>query len=119
MVYSKPMIDLIREIRRRVDADQKPSIKLANPDLLEELIPIYQQSKDNVFKALARELMQMAGETWVEKLQAPIVKESPGFITKMYRGQTRLEKAKTIEASELPSRKKKPKRMYRGMVVED
>lgn len=39
--YDRAMIALLREIRRHVASEVKPSIKLANPDLLYELRDIY------------------------------------------------------------------------------
>lgn len=119
MNFTKQMIDLVREIRRRASSDDKPGIKLANPELLEELIPIYQRSTDAVTKALIKELFFAAGETWPERLQAPASaqpqEEMPKktYITKTYRGQTQLVEVTLPEAALSPV----PQRIYRGRPV--
>jgi len=118
MDYTKPMIDIIREIRRRVHADEKPGIKLANPELLFDLVRIYQASKDNVLKALTRELMQMAGEPWPKRLENPVEDKNPQhYSTKVYRGMVQLKESATI-GDKSENTPKRPKRMYRGQVVE-
>ncbi len=114
MQYSKPMIDLVYEIRRRVDAAMKPGVKLANPEMLNELLDYYRDCKDVITKALIKELFFLAGENWLERLEAPPVSESPRQIVKVYRGQVSLEDAPPKTAAEAP----KPKRIYRGQVVD-
>lgn len=112
MNFDKPMIDLVREIRRRAPSDSKPGIKLANPDLLHELLPIHQNSSDTVTKTLIKELFIMAGGPWpqaLEQTQAP----QERFITKVYRGQTQL----VPSLKEKQTDTEKPQRIYRGQPV--
>jgi hypothetical protein len=118
MNYSKAMIDLISEARRRASSEDKPSIKLANPDVLTELNKIYHGSTDTVLKAIIKETFHLAGEGWPNKLVEEVEEDDsvkgPRFITKVYRGQTQL-----IEVAPEGSLANKPKtiRMYRGQVV--
>jgi hypothetical protein len=118
MNYSKAMIDLISEARRRASSEDKPSIKLANPDVLTELNKIYHGSSDTVLKAIIKETFYLAGESWPDKLleEAAEDEQTSGsrFITKVYRGQTQL-----IEVAPEGSMENKPKsaRIYRGQVV--
>lgn len=131
MQYTKPMVDLVYEIRRRVDAAMKPSVKMANPDVLKELADYHQHSKDTITKALIKELLFMAGPEWASLLE-PVVsentKEIPRQVVKVYRGQTVLEDATqetpggdNIVRSEIlaPSAPvaEKPVRMYRGQPI--
>lgn len=117
MNYSKAMIDLISEARRRASSEDKPSIKLANPDVLVELNKIYHNSSDTVLKAIIKEAFYLVGEGWPEKLIAEVVEiqndQGPRYITKVYRGQTQLIEIKEQEASSA----KKSQRIYRGQVV--
>lgn len=117
MNYSKAMIDLISEARRRAPSDDKPSIKLANPDVLSELNKIYQNSNDTVLRVIIKEAFQLAGSPWPEKLSEPVEENDstpqPRFITKVYRGQTQLIEV-APESSE--PHKRKSVRMYRGHV---
>ena len=117
MNYSKAMIDLISEARRRAPSEDKPSIKLANPDVLSELNKIYHNSKDTVLKAIIKEAFNLAGEGWPDKLIEKTEEEhsakGPRFVTKVYRGQTQLvEVATSVDAA-----KSRSKKIYRGQVV--
>ena len=118
MNYSKAMIDLISEARRRASSEDKPSIKLANPDVLTELNKIYHSSSDTVLKAIIKETFHLAGDSWPDKLlekeEEEDLAKGPRFITKVYRGQTQL-----IEVAPEDSLASKPKtaRIYRGQVI--
>lgn len=95
MQYTKPMVDLVYEIRRRVDSAMKPSVKMANPDLLKELAIYHQHSKETITNALIKELLFMAGTEWAALLEphSETHKEIPRQIVRVYRGQTILEEA--------------------------
>ncbi len=116
MNYSKAMIDLISEARRRASSDDKPSIKLANPDVLSELNIIYHKSTDTILKAIIKETFHLAGDNWPDKLIEPaeedIETNKPRYITKVYRGQTQL-----VEVAQPEATSHKSKRIYRGQVV--
>ncbi len=124
--FNKAMIDLVREIRRRAPADAKPGIKLANPELLTEMIPWYRSTNDSVAKALLKELYTLAGDDWLEQLQeeskpavaatpahgGTIEKDGKRYITKVYRGQTQL-----VEVPMPPAETAATQKIYRGQVV--
>jgi hypothetical protein len=112
MNYSKAMIDLISEARRRVPSIDKPSIKLANPDVLYELCRLFHTSTDAVFKAIVKETFLLAGDPWPKKLLKPDETEKIKYTTRVYRGQTQLTE-KIRENIEKP----KTLRVYRGQVV--
>lgn len=113
MHYTKPMIELVFEIRRRVNAQMKPGIKLANPDLLVELGEIHRSSKDTILRTLIKELLTIAGEEWLSLLQAP---QSRGKTrVKVYRGQISLEPTEHPPASDGASGSV---RYYRGVKIE-
>lgn len=135
MQYTKPMIDLVYEIRRRVDANMKPSVKMANPELLKELADYHHHTKDTITKTLIKELLFLAGDPWPHLLD-PVIPEPvkateiPKQVVKVYRGQTILVDApRTAEHpnadhpnlhSELLIKDMapaKPVRMYRGQPV--
>jgi hypothetical protein len=128
MQYTKPMIDLVYEIRRRVDADMKPSVKMANPELLKELADYHHQAKDTITKALIKELLFLAGEQWQQLLEptssdTPVPSTIPKQVVKVYRGQTILVDAPRVDTprselliNDIPPAAK-PVRMYRGHPV--
>lgn len=140
MQYTKPMIDLVYEIRRRVDAAMKPSVKMANPDVLKELAEYHQHTKDNITKTLIKELLFLAGPTWVilldpTKNNTEKSTDHPKQVVKVYRGQTTLvdsphtEPTNPATESEGAGRNEllikavsppaKPIRMYRGQPIVD
>lgn len=95
MQYTRPMIDLVYEIRRRVDSELKPSVKLANPEMFQELADYYQRSRDTITKTLIKELLSQAGDDWLALLDPPkaAAAQLPKQLVKVYRGQTLLEDA--------------------------
>jgi hypothetical protein len=122
MQYTKPMIDLVYEIRRRVDANMKPSVKMANPEMLKELAGYHHQTHDTITKTLIKELLFMAGDQWpglLEPTPSAAVTTAPQIprqMVKVYRGQTTLVDA-PHGAEEAPPPLVKPVRMYRGQPV--
>jgi len=133
MNYTKPMIDLVLEIRRRAPSGAKPVIKLANPDLLSELIPIYRDTTDNILRTMTRKLFVMAGDDWVGKLNQGSEDESRKDVKKVYgshssaiKVSSHVEKA-TVQRSDkvgVTTARKAPRgtptrsqRIYRGQVV--
>ena len=98
ITYTKAIVDLIKEIRYRLHADLKPSIKLANPDVLNELINHYQESEDVITKALIKELMLHCGSEWKEKFVETTKQHyNQKSNTKVYRGVITVEETKTTE----------------------
>lgn len=115
MQYTKPMIDLVYEIRRRASADMKPGIKLANPEMLQELAGFYHHCKDTITKALIKELLHLAGDIWPQQIEQP--QSVPNKqVTKVYRGQISLVDAKLI--ADVPTPASRPQRIYRGQIVD-
>lgn len=132
MQYTKPMIDLVYEIRRRVDANMKPSVKMANPDMLKELADYHHQTKDTITKTLIKELLFLAGDQWQQLLEPTSsdnvrLQEVPKQVVKVYRGQTTLVEAHHPAEEAIALRSEllvkdippvvKPVRMYRGQPV--
>ena len=124
MQYTKPMIELVFEIRRRVPADLKPSVKLANPELLDELVSHHRHSKDVICQTLIKELLQLAGAPWDHALndaqqdaEEAEAAARPRKVTKVYRGQVTLEEAPPKENPDAP--RERTKRMYRGQEIID
>lgn len=115
MQYSRPMIELVYEIRRRVSADLKPGIKLANPDMFQELSDHYHACKDIITKTLIKELLTMAGEPWENNLHKPTEAVAPRQVIKSYRGQVSLVEAKTAISGSVKG--SKSVRIYRGQIV--
>lgn len=69
MQYSKFMIDLVYQIRRNVPPHAKPTVKLSNPDLLDNLLDLYFQSNNKGLRADIENLMTLAGSAWTDTLR--------------------------------------------------
>ena len=120
MLYSKAMIDLVKEARRRVPNNDKPAIKLANPDVFHKLNVIREKSNDVILNAVIKELFFLAGEPWSllvgQKEESTSSSFESNYIVKSYRGVTQLlEKRPTSEAD----RAKSKQRIYRGQLISD
>jgi len=112
MNFNKAMIDLVKEIRRRSSSEAKPGIKLANPELLSELLEQYHGSKDVVTKALIKELFSLAGDPWPDALKEQQQPDKE-YSTMIYRGQVRY-----VETKKEPGPDSKTTQlMYRGRPV--
>lgn len=112
------MIELVYEIRRFSPSELKPAVKLANPELFDELKVYYHASASVVSKALIKELFLLAGDEWPSRL-AQVETPQPKQRLKIYRGLTMHEDAKTPSHEKNKTvQKKKPKRIYRGQVIE-
>lgn len=113
MQYTKPMIELVYEIRRFGPSELKPDIKLANPELFNVLQDYYHQSANAVSKALIKELFHLAGEPWPTRLSTAQNAKTSQTV-RVYRGQVQLEdKAPTAEKSA----EHRKKRVYRGQII--
>jgi len=109
--YDRAMIYLIQEIRKSVNSNDKPDIKLANPHLLDNLRAIYLSSNNVVLKALIKELCFLAGVELLE--QSTQIVESESTIEKVYRGFDVL----AALAPQLNESSTKKVKMYRGHPV--
>lgn len=121
MQFTKPMIELVYEIRRLVPSDMKPAIKLANPELFSDLQHHYHAAASAVNKALIKELFHLAGAPWPARLENPTMPVSRQTV-KVYRGQVQAEdrplaEDKQATPKEAQERQRK-KRIYRGRVIE-
>lgn len=117
--YNRAMIELVYEIRRKIESEHKPSIKLANPDLLITLVVYYQECENAILKALIKELMCYAGERWEQQL-ANVLDTSmiQNHEVNVYRGSTSI-KDKPFNHAETQKNISNTKSglIYRGQVV--
>lgn len=117
MQFTKPMIDLVFEVRRLSPSELKPAIKLANPELFDELKKLYYQQKSAVLKALIKELFALAGGDWPARLLRPTTQPIKQKVN-VYRGQVMHQDSppkNNSTANKEASQSRK--RIYRGQVV--
>ena len=118
MQYTKPMIELVMQIRKWVPSELKPDVKLANPNLFNVLAIYYHDNPKIITQALIKELFTLAGGEWIQSLSEPQHPQTQSTV-KVYRGQTSLvEKTEPLNAPP-PSAPKKSTRFYRGVAIND
>lgn len=110
MNFTRAMIDLAKEIRRRAPSETKPSLKMANPDFFTELGKLYQATNDAVLTALIKEICELAGDPWTNVLEKEV--EQP-TVLKTYRGQMQYDAPAAKPAAQVTT----TTRIYRGQVV--
>lgn len=69
MQYTKPMIDLVFQIRKTAPAHIKPLIKLADPDLLDRLAQEYPKLNEPELRHRIAQLMTLAGPAWLALIE--------------------------------------------------
>lgn len=116
MQFTKPMIELVYEIRRQVPPSLKPGVKLANPDLFLELIEHYHDKATTIARALIKELLNLAGDPWPTELARPATEAAPRQVVKIYRGTTALKAAPTVTDEQ--NQPRRSKMVYRGRTLE-
>lgn len=115
MQYSRPMIDLVMQIRKFVPSGLKPEVKLANPELFNILIGFYHNNTNTVTNALIKELFFLAGDSWSQRLQNDSgLQETKKQTMRVYRGQIQVNDTVNPEEN---TKKKATKKVYRGQIV--
>ncbi len=112
MLYTKPMIDQVFQIRKVAPDHIRAQIKLADPRLLDFMVELYWQFDEKALRDHIRLLMSLAGPTWVALLQ-----ENPALSSqnrRVYRGR---EAAPDPRNPDTPQIKEKAV-IYRGQVVQ-
>ena len=118
MQFTKPMIELVYEIRRCSPSELKPAVKLANPELFPELQSHYHNGASIVSKALIKELFTLAGNPWPARLGEEAA-AAPKQSVRVYRGQVQVEDKPTPSKESDAEQKMRKKRVYRGQVIYD
>lgn len=115
VVFDRAMIELVREIRRRVPSHVKPDIKLANPYLLSCLQVQYCASADVVLKTLIQGLFERAGSGWLDRLSGHALGDGQAQVARVYRGQ--VSHSEPAAGPNDVTCKPKAQRIYRGQPV--
>jgi hypothetical protein len=117
MQFTKPMIELVFEIRRYAPSDLKPAVKLANPELFAELQTFYHSLANTITKALIKELFYLAGDHWPSRLESPEL-ATPVQTVRVYRGQVQMsDQPPQNPIIESPCKPKPKTMIYRGQSV--
>ncbi|MGV6818130.1 MAG: hypothetical protein ACWA44_12775 [Thiotrichales bacterium] len=120
MQHTKSTIDLVNRLRRSAPKAYAHKVKLANEQLLEDLIGM-KDDADDLFLDLLAQLCEYAGSPWPERLKGEVARpdSSDSRRAMFYRGQRREDgEAPATEQNNLAGKRKtKIKRVYRGQVI--
>lgn len=106
------MVNLFFEIKRNIPIHHQTGMTISNPDIGSVMTSLYRETNDQNIKLLTRIFLERAGESWLkeaDKNASPAAK----VISKVTK--QRLPK----QSNSAPHKKTKPKRIYRGQVVDD
>lgn len=116
MMYTRSMIEHVQQIRKMLPIDMRPHVRLANPDLLDQLSDLYWELQDKLIKEKIEKLMSLAGPAWLDLLHNR--QQSSEHTRCTYRGvalpDTPARTAKTASSENAGKRKL----MYRGQPVQ-
>jgi len=112
MNIDRYMVNLFFEIKRNVPYQQQASLKISDPDIGSVMTSLYRETKDENIKLLVRIFLERAGEKLASNA------DKPKTLNKIIK---RLAKRSVEDNSSISSAaaKDKPKRIYRGQVIED
>jgi hypothetical protein len=69
MSIDRPMVQLFFQIKRLMPTESQQNMKIASPDIAEQLIDIYVASKNASIRTLIELFMERAGNPWTAKLK--------------------------------------------------
>jgi hypothetical protein len=114
MNIDRYMVNLFFEIKRNIPASQQVNMNISNPQLGELMTKLYNQTDDENIKLLTQIFLERAGENWLRD-----AKKAAPSITARIAKRFREEPVDKQTDSSVSKVKVKPKRIYRGQVVED
>ncbi len=113
MNIDRYMVNLFFEIKRNVPHSQQAGLKISDPDIGSVMTSLYRETRDENIKLLAGIFLERAGENWLSEADKPKA---------LSRIMKRLSKEPSVEPSSAATtsvKQSKPKRIYRGQIIED
>lgn len=113
MNIDRYMVNLFFEIKRNVPYQQQASLKISDPDIGSVMTSLYRETKDENIKLLTRIFLERAGEKWASDA------DKPRALSKIIKRLAKDRSAEESTGTNPALKKDKPKRIYRGQVIED
>lgn len=114
MNIDRYMVNLFFEIKRNIPSSQQAHMNISNPQLGKLMSQLYCRTDDENIKLLTQIFLERAGESWLKDAKKED-SSATGRLTK----QVNKEPMKRRSDSSRLKTKAKPKRIYRGQVVEE
>jgi len=113
MNIDRYMVNLFFEIKRNIPHQQQAELKISDPNIGEVMTALYRETKDENIKLLVRIFLERAGGKWASDADKPkILSNALKRLSKNDAPEAKVDTSST----EL---RDKPKRIYRGQVIED
>lgn len=113
MNIDRYMVNLFFEIKRNVPHRQQADLKISDPNIGSVMTRLYQETKDENTKLLVGVFLERAGEQWAKDAQ------KPKALPKMLKFLSANNSAEDSSQKSQSAKKNKPKRIYRGQVIDD
>ncbi len=114
MNIDRYMVNLFFEIKRNVPIHQQDGMKISNPNLGNVMVALNKETKDENIELLTRIFLERAGGRRIKESKSKTTRTA-ALIEKL---STLGNKPRTTNRTDSISQIK-PKRIYRGQVVED
>ena len=111
---TKDMIDLMQQLRKRLRSEFNAELKLSQPDIIDVILKLVEESKDQKTQLLFADLEDMMGVELrsIAKKEEEFTEEVE-YQTRVYRGQT----IKVAKPASKAANSHSSTRIYRGQVV--
>lgn len=111
MEMTKPLIDCMQTLRRRIRAEQGCDIRLSQSDAIAQMLTLACRSRDDTTQSLAKTLSGLSG------LALPsVASKAPTPGAQQYRGAT-VSQLESSPAEAAPPARNASVRIYRGQKV--
>jgi len=119
MNVDRYMVNLFFEIRRNIPASQARDLKLADPNLGDAMVKLYQSTDDENIRLLTEIFLEKAGGNWLKKANP----SKAAKLLKKLKLKESLEKTSETNRDTNKQKSKKSSsskpRYYRGALVKD
>lgn len=109
MKLDRYMVNLFFEIKRNLPLEQQQDMLISNPEIEDVMINLYQITDDDNVKLLTGIFLERADTNWIKNTNKK--KTTSNILSKL------IDNTQPPTSNQQQS--KKPKRIYRGQVVED
>lgn len=113
MHIDRYMVNLFFEIRRNLPHDLQRDLKISDVSLEQKLIVLHKNTQDESIKTLIEVFLERAGDGFLEK-----VLPKKDLLRRNLFAPSKANAPKEQKMNSKP-KKSKPKRMYRGVLVDD
>jgi hypothetical protein len=114
MNIDRYMVNLFFEIKRNIPLHQQSEMKISDPELGKVMSELYRQTDNDNIKLLTQIFLERAGENWLKDADKTNTSATIRLAKGVKQGLVNKQPHNPVSETNI-----KPKRIYRGQVVED